>query len=421
MTMKLYDVIRKDHTAKGQHDFDKEVVVTPKEKIVSHRTQVTPRWKKIVVIGLALLFIGVLYLIGVFFVHATVTVTERHIPFSLFDTRLEVGNEKNVDPGRLSFQTMTVTDSVTRVVFGSAVITSTTKATGQAVIFNQYSTRSQTVYSGTTLTATNGQKYVTQATVVVPGYTGSGSTKVAGSATVDIMAAAVGSAYNSSGTTFTVSGYSGASAKTFYATSAGAITAGQNGATHTLSDSDKQQTLATLQAALAEKLVRETRAQIPDSLVTFPTLQFTAIDDTASLMQGNTIQFPVTLKGTMVSYLLPRDGLQQAIASKAISDHLYPTVTIPDLGALHIDPTTPLPADPTNIPQSITLSVSGQGTIITKVPLAAVRQAVMGISRRAFTGALSDIPEIDTAQYSLSPFWAPYFPYKSDRIKVKVQ
>jgi hypothetical protein len=46
---------------------------------------------------------------------------------------------------------------------------------------------------------------------------------------------------------------------------------------------------------------------------------------------------------------------------------------------------------------------------------------VMGISRRAFTGALSDIPEIDTAQYSLSPFWAPYFPYKSDRIKVKVQ
>jgi hypothetical protein len=214
MTMKLYDVIRKDHTAKGQHDFDKEVVVTPKEKIVSHRTQVTPRWKKIVVIGLALLFIGVLYLIGVFFVHATVTVTERHIPFSLFDTRLEVGNEKNVDPGRLSFQTMTVTDSVTRVVFGSAVITSTTKATGQAVIFNQYSTRSQTVYSGTTLTATNGQKYVTQATVVVPGYTGSGSTKVAGSATVDIMAAAVGSAYNSSGTTFTVSRYSGASAKT---------------------------------------------------------------------------------------------------------------------------------------------------------------------------------------------------------------
>jgi hypothetical protein len=434
MTMKLYDVIRKDHKAKGQTDLDKEFVIpvpkpSPRRKaiikaekeIIEEVTHLSSRWKKILVITLCLLFIAGLYLIGIYVVHATVTVTERQIPFSLFDTRVEVANEKNVDPGRLSFQTMTVTDSVTRVVFGSALTTSTTKAGGQAVIFNQYSTRSQTIRSGTTLTATNGQKYVTQASVSVPGYTGSGSAKVAGSATVDITATGVGTAYNSAGTTFTVSGYSGANAKTFYATSAGAITGGQNGAMHTLSDTDKQQTLATLQAALAEKLLRETRAQIPDTLVTFPTLQFTSIDDTASVMQGSTIQFPVTLKGTMVSYLLPRDGLQQAIASKAISDHLYPHVSIPDLGAVHIDPISPLPADASNIPQSITLSVSGQGTIITKVPIATVRQAVLGISRRAFTAALSDIPEIDTARYTLSPFWAPYFPYKPDRITIKVQ
>ncbi len=434
MTLKLYDVIRKDHKAKGNTDLDKEAVLpAPKpsarrkailqaeKEIVTEVSHLPSRWKKILVIGLALLFMGGLYLVGVFFVHATVTVTERRIPFSLFDAQLEVANEKNVDPGRLSFQTMTVTDSVTREVFASAMTTSTAKAAGQAVIFNQYSKSSQTVRSGTTLSGANNEKYVTNAAVTVPGYTGYGANKVAGSATVAITAAGLGPVYNSNGTTFTISGWSGSNTRLFYATSAGAITGGQNGAVHILSDNDKQQALATLQAALAEKLSRETRAQIPNDLVTFPTLQFTSIDGAASVMQGNTIQYPVTLKGSMVSYLLPRQGLQQAIAGKAISDQIYPTVNIPDFGAVHVEPVSPLPADPNNIPDSITLSISGQGTIITKVPLATVRQSVLGIPRASFIGALAGIQEIDTARYSLSPFWAPYFPYKPDRITVQFQ
>src|SRR6185312_3708978 len=96
---------------------------------------------------------------------------------------------------------------------------------------------------------------------------------------------------NTTGTTFTISGWSGANAKLFYASSAGSISGGQNGAMHTLTDSDKQQATATLQAALNEKLSRETRSQIPDGWVTFPGLQFTSIDPSKMVLQGDTIQF----------------------------------------------------------------------------------------------------------------------------------
>jgi hypothetical protein len=425
MAMKLYDVIRKDYKEKGIKDLEKPVL--PTEEPAGHPTpprfhdRQTPPWRKLIVIAGALLFIGFLYLIGIYFVHATVTVTERQIPFSLQDTQVDLANQKTADPGRLSFQAMVVTDSVSRQVFGSAMTTSTTKAAGTAVIVNLYSKSSQTVRSGTTLVGANGEDYVTQSTVTVPGYTGSGTTKTPGSISVEIAAAAVGPAYNTSGTTFTVSGWSGANAKLFYASSAGAITGGQNGAMHTLSDSDKQQTLITLQSALNEKLGRETRAQIPSDLVTFPDLQFTSIDPTSMVLQGDTIQFTATLAGTMVSYLIPRDILEQTIASKAITDHLYPDVSIPDLGGVHVTPVTPLPSNPTNIPNDITVAVSGQGTIITNVDKARVTQAVLGIGRGSFDSALSGIAEIDTASYSLMPFWAPYFPYKADRITVNIK
>jgi hypothetical protein len=422
MALKLYDVIRKDQKDKENAILDEKTYdQTPvRERISREGREGSPHsnWRNILVFGLALIFLSGLYILGAVFVHATVTVTQRQIPFSLQDTQLDVANENSAVPGRLSFQTMVVTDSVTRQVFGSAMTTSTTKATGTAVIFNQYSKSGQTVRSGTTLTGANGEKYLTQKTVTVPGYTG--TAKTAGTVSVPIVAAAAGPAYNSNGTTFTISGWSGANAKLFFGTS-GAISGGQNGATHTLSDSDKASTLTTLQEALTEKLSRETHAQIPDNLVTFPDLQFTSIDTASTVLSGPDIQFPATMTGTMVSYLIPKDLLEQAIASKAITDQMYPNVTIPDLGGITVSAVSALPADPSNTPDSITISVSGQGTIITEVPQATVQQDVLGIRRGLFTSALSGIPEIDTAKYSLMPFWAPYFPYKPSRITIKVQ
>jgi hypothetical protein len=289
------------------------------------------------------------------------------------------------------------------------------------VVFNQYSKSAVTIKSGTVFTGANGKKYTVKSTVSVPGYTLNGKVKVAGSASVSLIAADVGPTYNSPGTSFTIAGWSGANAKLVYATSAGAINGGQNGAVHTLTDADRQQAMVTLQGALQEKLARETRSQIPDTLVTFPDLQFTSVDNSSLVLSGDTIQFPATLKGTMVSYLIPRDSLEQAIARKAIADHLYPDVSIPDLGAIQVEPVTLLPADPKNIPDSITISVSGQGTIITKAPVETIKQSLLGGSHEQFKSVISGIPEIDTAQYSLVPFWAPYFPYNADRIKVQVK
>jgi uncharacterized protein YlzI (FlbEa/FlbD family) len=416
--MKLYDVIRKEQLAEG---------VPEKSEPEVHRTphpfhEMHVSWKRIGIIAAAVAFIAVLYLLGIRFVHAKVVIVERQVPFSLAHTELELVHEKDASAGRLAFQTMVVTTEITREIFGSETIASTTKAKGKAVFFNEYSKTSQTVKSGTTITASNGKKYVTQQTVAVPGYTMNGKIKNPGtSIQVVISAADTGPTYNSEGTSFTVSGWSGTKAKQFYARSAGPISGGEAGARHTVSDADRPQVVATLQAQLIERLKRETRAQIPENLVTFPDMQFVSIDTDSFVLGGDSIKFPAKVKGTMISYLISRDLLETAIAKVTMSDHRYNDVSIPALGDIAVEPVSAIPTSTTNIPDAITVAITGQGTIITKAPLIEVQEALIGISRTNFSQALSDIPEIGSAKYSLIPFWAPLFPRQPKDITVIVQ
>lgn len=421
--MKLYDVIRKEALKKNGVAI--EEIHTPEypEEIQHSHTRLLPKkkfsWRTLIVIAGAIIFIATLYVAGMKLVYARVTVTERHIPFSFDRMQLDMEEEKSAGSGRLSFQAMVVTTDVTRQIYASGLQQSNTKATGKVVIFNEYTAKARTFKSGTILTAANGKKYSTQNAVTVPGYTLVKKVKSAGtSPQVTIAAVDVGESYNAEGTSFTVSGFTG---KQIYARSAGAITGGEAGMAHTLTDADREDAILTLQADLAEKLKRETRAAIPAEYITFPNLQFISIDRDSLTIKGDAIKFPASIKGTMVSYLIRRDLLESAIASKVVRDHVYPEVSIPALGDITVEPVSAISTDPTKVPDTLTISLSGNGTLITTVPTEKVAQSTLGIPRRSFTTALSSVAEIDEARYTLYPFWAPFFPNVVDRITVEVK
>lgn len=421
--MKLYDVIRKEALQKKGTAV--EEINTPEytsDLNTGYTSRIPPRkfsWRTLIVIAGAIIFIATLYVVGMKLVYATVTVTQRHIPFSFDRMQLDMEEEKSADTGRLSFQAMVVSTDVTRQIYASGLQQSNTKAAGKVVLFNEYSTKARTVKAGTTLTAANGKKYVTQSAVSVPGYTMVNKVKKAGtSAQIAVSAAGVGESFNTDGTSFTISGFT---SKQIYARSAGPITGGEAGMAHTLSESDREDAILTLQADLAEKLKRETRAAIPAEYITFPNLQFISIDRDSLTIKGDAIKFPASIKGTMVSYLIRRDFLESAIASKVVSDHIYPEVSIPALGDIVVEPVSAIPTDPTKVPDTLTISLSGTGTLITTMPTDKVAQSVLGIPRRSFTTALSSVAEIDEARYTLYPFWAPFFPNIRERITVEVK
>lgn len=420
--MKLYDVLRKEQAQhRGKKMPAREIAPPEYEPFSTEIPEKKFSWKKVAVIGMAFSFVALIYIIGTRLVHAQVVITERHIPFSIDSVALELTHETATDDGRLSFQAMVVTTEVTREVFGSELVQSFSKANGKVVILNEYSKTPQTIKAGTVFTAPTGKRYVTAATVVVPGYTGTASAKTAGTVTATVTAAEAGESYNTESTTFTIAGWTGTKAKQFNARSVGSISGGEAGIRHSLSASEKAAAIATLQTQLIERLKRESRAQIPDNLITFPELQVATIDIASLKVEGQGIKFPMKLSGTMTSYLIQRDLLEQAIAQKAISDRSYPHVAIPALGDITVTPITPLPTNSAHVPENITISLSGDGTIITKVQTETVRESLAGINRRQFNTIFADIHEVDVAKYTLYPFWAPYFPVASSRITVEVK
>lgn len=415
--MKLYDVIKKEK-------LEKEGVVEKVEKVeerpLEEKVFIKKRKKfSIKLIGTLSLIIGlvvILYLLGMRFVYAKIVVSERHIPFSFDKIKIELEEEKVADAGRLSFQVMSVDSSVTKQVYASGLQQSNVKAKGKIIIFNEYSSTSRAIKSGTTVTSAEGKKYLTQANVTVPGFTTVNGVKKAGiSQEVTVLAAAVGEEYNTEGTTFTISGYN---SNQLYGRSAGAVRGGEEGMAHILTEKEKEDASFSLQANLAERLKRETRAAIPAEYITFPNLQIMSIEKDSLVFRGSSIKFPASIEGKMVTYLIPKNDLERVLANKIIVDQTYPNVTIPTIQNLIVEPLSSLSSDINKLPESITITISGEGTLVTKVSPEKIRQAVLGIPRKAFSVAMQSIAEIEEARFVFYPFWAPFFPNISSRINI---
>lgn len=416
--MKLYDVIQKEYPHQKEdapaHDEQPEH---------QHIKKSSPREtrKRIIFFGTLLLVLVGIYSLGLRFVRARILVEERVVPFTLTNTTLELPHETEADSERLSFQTMTVSTEITREIFGSEFKEVTGKAKGSVIFFNEYSSASQTIKTGTRLVSDAGKTYITQATISVPGFKIDSKTKKktpGTSAPVTVIAVDVGASYNTQGTALAVSSFSGTKRKQLYARSAGAFTGGEAGTMHTVSAQEREKVIETLKTQLAERLRRETRAQIPEHLITYPELQFITIDTDSLRLVGEGVKFPATLSGSMVSYLIPRDLLQQAIAGEVLSDAQYPSVIIPELQTLEVLPVSAIPTNSVTPPQSIEIGISGEGTIIAQVTPERIRSLLVGARKGSFMQSIASIPEIQSAQSSLYPFWAPYFPKEEKRIYV---
>ncbi len=416
--MKLYDVIRKEQTPQEEDVISQTTIheFTPTEAI--HKKK-----KHIIFFGLLLIGITALYIIGIYVVRARVTLVERSIPFTLDKAVIDLPHETISDTERLSFQTMTVTSQIQRQIFGSELTQVTGKAKGSVVFFNEYSKTAVSIKSGTRLVGSNGKTYQTQQSTTVSGYTlDSKKKKVAGtSPSVAIIAVDTGSGSNNTGLSLSISGYSGAKKAQLYARSVGDIKGGEAGMRHTVSDAERPGLLESLKTQLTERLRRETRAQIPAGLITYPDLQFVSIDTDSLTLEGEGVQFSATIKGSMVSYLIPQTLFESALAKEALSDHSYNEVAIPGLASLSVTPSSPIPANSQTPPDTISLEISGQGTIITKAPIAQIQEALIGAKRGSFDRIIGTFPEVASAKYSFLPFWAPFFPKEDHLISIKTQ
>lgn len=416
--MKLYDVIRKEQIK------DEDISDTPLHSFVpTEPHKKSNRRRRVIFFGLLALCLTGIYISGVYLVRVKIFITERRIPFTTEDLKLELPHESDIESKRLSFQTMTATSEINREIFGSELSQVTGKAKGSVVFLNEYSKTPVTIKSGTRLIGSNGKSYLSQQTIVVPGYTvDAKKKKVAGaSSSVPIIASDTGPTFNTTGLSLTISGYSGAKKTQLYARSVGGFTGGESGMLHTVSDAERPALIESLKTQLSERLRRETRAQVPSGFITYPDLQFISIDTDSLKLVGEGVKFTAKIKGTMLSYLIPQALFESAIAKEVLSDQSYNNVAIPNILALSVSPESAIPTNSKTPPSTISIKISGQGTVITKAPIERIKQTLLGSGRDKFDSAMSAFPEIESARFRLTPFWAPFFPKQERFFTVETQ
>jgi hypothetical protein len=410
--MKLYDVIRKEEHPEEKLTQENFVLTDPVHKKKRH----------LLFLVILSVILVVIYVVGVYNVRATITLEERSIPFVLDKSIVDLDHETTSSGERLSFQTMTVSSEINREIFGSQLKDVTGKSKGSIVIFNEYDKKPFTLKLGAKVVATSGKSYITQENITVPGYTLDGKKRKPGTSNaVNVIAVESGPDSNSEGDSLVISNFTGLKRKQIYARTIGAFKGGESGMRHTVSEGERPQIIETLKTQLSERLRRETRAQIPEQLVTYPDLQFIYIDTDSLKLEGDGVKFSAQIKGSMVSYLIPRNAFETSLAKEVLSNNLYKKVSIPVIDSLSVVPQKGIPADSSVVSESISVLVSGQGSVITKIDPELIKTSLVGTKRSTFNESLSSVPEISSAKFNLIPFWSPFFPAKEKNIEVIIR
>ena len=289
-------------------------------------------------------------------------------------------------------------------------------AKGKIILYNKFSSSSQTLLIDTRLEGSNNKIYKTTTKVVIPGMSKNG---VPGQVNVDIYAGEEGSTYNSGPLDFKILGFKGTNkyAK-FYGRSVGDIAGGIVGKSRQITDSQKIEITNELKSALEDKLFNEISNQIPGFLL-YKDATSLSVEDLAVGSVSSDGSVVLTLKGTLYGIIFNEQKLTQKITEDNIENNDNSEIYIPNIKDLTFSF-----FNKENIlfesVQNINFNLSGPVKIVWKLDVNKFTTDLLNKPKKDFNQILSRYPNINSALVKLSPPWIRSLPSKIKDIKVTV-
>ena len=292
-----------------------------------------------------------------------------------------------------------ISESATLVATGQERISE--KATGQVVIYNNYSTVSQKLIATTRLESKAGKIYRLVETITVPG-----QKTVAGKVTPADVA---GEDYNSPLTDFTIPGFKGGPRyDKFYARSKTPVTGGLIGSRPVVIEAEKSKAIKDLRASLIPKMLTQSRAQIPENFILYDSATNFEFND--KLVAGNGTSSQATLTSTIsgTAYLLEEGRLITVLLASQSNDLNGLSVTMPNLRFLDVKI------------DSDKLTVTGTTKAVARVDANRLASALADQPKSQAGAIFNQFAEIQTAKVNLFPSWLRRFPQDPAKIKVEL-
>ncbi|MES2315302.1 MAG: hypothetical protein V4486_01045 [Patescibacteria group bacterium] len=385
--------------------------VSRRVDLSSEESRKKPRYSIWLVAGVAIIFL--FFAVSFLLAQATITINPKFKDITL---NQNFTGTKDVATGSgVSFDLISLSGEESQTIEGGEVKDVSIKATGTVVIYNNYSSATQRLDIDTRLEGSNGKLYKTQKAVVVPGLKG----KTPGSVEVGIYATGAGPDYNSSPIDFQIFGFKGTPKYSkFYARSKGDITGGFIGKQSVVTDSKKATVFNDMRATLEAKLLRKATDLIPPGFILFQGASVLNVDSQNFDAAGSGDQVPVTLKGTLIGFLLDEKELTKKIVSTSMPDYDGSDVFISNIKDLTFSLLSKDSA--TNDINNISFNLSGNPKVVYKLDEAKLLGEVAGKSKKEFYQTLAQYPNVISADVLLRPFWKRSFPSKQSDIKIVI-
>lgn len=354
--------------------------------------------------------LGAFVLIGFFiytfiFNGATISVNPKWKDIEVSDTFLIYKEDMIID---------SASSSLSKNILKSEPKEVKQKASGEVMIYNNYSTSPQVLIKNTRFQTKDGKVFRIDNSLTVPGKSGSSP----GTIKAKVSADTIGSEYNIGPADFSIPGFKGtARYDSFYAKSSTSMSGGASGLVQTVSKDDIVSASKDLKSEINSLLTKDAENFSHEGYVSlYKNLIINYTDNQAELVKSD--QNSYDLIGTVYLYSIKKDVLAKILAKSVLKDGFNELegVRLEEINGLTftLDPNTSL--DDTVVKVLIT----GKAKLVWTFDQDNFKNSLKGQNFSYFSEVVKNYKtSINSASFSKKPFWITSFPKDINKIKIK--
>ncbi|MDO8555296.1 MAG: hypothetical protein Q7R75_01910 [bacterium] len=428
MSKILQDIIAKKPTPKINGDFfqKKDKIPKPVElEIAGDELKIDDDYAKVAESGwgskakiafflFSLVFLAIIAsrVVG-FFSRAVIQIVPRQETVKT-DISLKAG--RAIGGNDLLFETMEFRLTKEQTVQASGFKTIEAKASGQIIIYNNFSLSAQTLLQNTRFESPSGKVYRVNKTITVPGMKKQGSDTNPGFIETTVYADKVGGDYNTGLTDFTIPGFKGSPQYSkIYARSKTAIQGGETKQVPSVSDEELKKVTASLESALENELKLKAKSQVPDDFVLYDKAMKIDMSESnyAKENSAGTEQIKLQKTGTLSAFLIPRKELSLILAQKYMGENVKNQARAINLNDLNF---ALISRDEQN--QTMVFRLRGDVKFVWVIDEEQLKQSLIASSNN-LENTFKTYSSINKASVIFKPFWWRFFPNKASNIIIE--
>ncbi|MBU4480273.1 hypothetical protein KKG48_02425 [Patescibacteria group bacterium] len=293
------------------------------------------------------------------------------------------------------------------------------KASGEIIVFNDYSSSPERLVINTRFETLDGLIYRIPKSTVIPGRTTVNGKTTPGSITVTVYADSPGEDYNIGLVDFTIPGFKGTDRfSKYYARSKTEMTGGYSGIMKVVEDNELEKMRNDINVDLEKELKSKVYSQVPEGYVLYEDGIFVDFQHQPNLDLGDSVQ--VVEKGILRAVLFDKSNLSNFIAENLIAGLGEGIVEISNLEDLIFKIDNKENIKPWEDNQ-FTFSLSGSAQFVWTFDEEKMKADFAGQSKKNTDSILSNFIGITDAEVIISPFWKSTFPENTERIKIEIK